>query len=64
MEQLIEDHELDEILLQASQEYEANQQEIMAITGHRSTDGVRVYNEISHEHQLSKMITPKTPKMA
>ena len=43
-----------------------DEQEIMAITGHRSTDGVRVYKEISHEqeHQLSKMIAPKTPKMA
>ena len=43
-----------------------DEQAIMAITGHRSTDGVQVYKEISHEqeHQLSKMIAPKTPKMA
>ena len=45
-----------------------DEQEIMAITGHRSTDGVRVYKEISHEqeYQLSKIIAaaPKTPKKA
>ena len=44
----------------------ADEQEIMAITGHRSKDGVRTYKEIScnQEEKLSNMIQPGSEKLS
>ena len=41
-----------------------DEQHIMAVTGHRSIDAVRVYKEMSHEQEqeLSKVIQPQSKK--